>query len=62
MINKIEDAAISQAHTNGYDDYTHLGYDCPCPYDLESKEALYWHMGFNDAVSDELSSSWDDHE
>ena len=47
------------AYENGYDDYTLFGYDCPCPYEPESKEEKLWYQGFNAAVEDQLSSDWD---
>ena len=62
-MDKYDDTLISQAHTNGYDDFIHLGYDCPCPYEPDTKEASYWAMGFNDAIADRLASDkmdWDE--
>jgi ribosome modulation factor len=53
-MNKSDDIEISQAYVNGYDDFIHIGYDCPCPYDPDSKESSYWTIGFNDAVKDHL--------
>lgn len=61
MFDKYDDALISQAYINGYDDYSHLGYDCPCPYDPNSKEYGYWYMGFNDAVQDSIGNFRDEH-
>lgn len=53
-MNKYEDVRMVQAYTNGYDDFVRLGYDCPCPYEPDTKEASYWVMGFNNAVQDHL--------
>lgn len=46
---KLEDKRVVTAWQNGYNDFLDWGESAPCPYELTTKEAAFWVMGFTDA-------------
>ncbi len=59
ILDKNKDYRIVSSYNRGREDYQTDGFSADCPFEPESLEAQYWTMGFNEAVKNELSDSWE---
>lgn len=50
-MDKVKDARMSQAYTDGHVDYEAFGENCLNPYDQGTEESKCWEAGYSDARS-----------